>query len=158
MNDISSEKSDQATIYNDIKPKLEILDAVFHPRSSDNLIALGLINGKLKLYRNVFPEFIVLIYLGSYFPFTSYKVSNERKRLVSVQKLHKKSIRKISFTQDDQNYMFTASKDKTIKLTDLNESKTIMTIENAHKKPINCLTTIDNWLLASADDNGCVKV
>ncbi len=88
----------------------------------------------------------------------SYKVSDDNvKRLVSVHKLHKKSIRKISFTNDNQNYMFTASKDKTIKLTDLTESKNILTIENAHKKPINCLTTIDNWLLASADDNGCVK-
>jgi hypothetical protein len=35
-------------VYKKIKSKLEILDIIFHP-SNDNLIYLGLINGKLKM-------------------------------------------------------------------------------------------------------------
>jgi hypothetical protein len=35
-------------VYKKIRSKLEILDIIFHP-SNDNLIYLGLINGKIKM-------------------------------------------------------------------------------------------------------------
>ncbi len=47
MNDIVNATSEQTTIHPDIKSKFEILDALFHP--VENLIALGLINGKVKM-------------------------------------------------------------------------------------------------------------
>ena len=50
------------------------------------------------------------------------------------------------------------SKDKSLKLTDLKHEQNILSIDKAHDKPINCLTVIDHWLIATADDAGCVKV
>ena len=39
---------ENSNIYKDIKSKVEILDAIFHPTETD-LISVGLINGKLKM-------------------------------------------------------------------------------------------------------------
>ncbi|RNA43412.1 WD repeat-containing 55-like [Brachionus plicatilis] len=122
-------------VYSELNSKIEILDILFHP-SENNILNIGLINGKLKIY----------------------DVSKTKKRLVSAQKIHKKSIRKISFPVNNSNTVFTASKDKSIKLTDIKQESNILTIENAHESPINCLVTIDNWLIASADDDGAVKI
>jgi WD40 repeat protein len=66
-------------------------------------------------------------------PILRYDLSKKKKRLVSVQKLHKKSIRKIVFTENNTNLIFSASKDKSIKLTDLKQESNILTIEKAHK-------------------------
>lgn len=93
-----------------------------------------------------------------YLKFQRYNVNDDKKRLLSAHKLHKKSIRKISYPENDKNLIFTASKDKSIKLTDLKKEENVLNIEKAHEKPINCLITVDNWLISSADDSGCVKV
>jgi WD40 repeat protein len=78
--------------------------------------------------------------------------------LISSHKLHKKSLRKITFPLNDSNLIFTVSKDKSLKLTDLKHEQNILSIETAHDNPINCLTIIDHWLIATADDDGCVKI
>lgn len=117
-----------------IKSKIEVLDLVYHP--SEERIVTGHINGKIKVYQ----------------------VSNEKKRLVSFYKLHKKSIRKIAFSHNDSNIVFSASKDKSIKLFDLKHETDVLNLEKAHEKPINTFTVIDHWLVASGDDDGCVKI
>ena len=53
--------------------------------------------------------------------------------MIHVQKLHKKSIRKIAFAENESQHMFTASKDKSIKLTDLNKEANLLTLEKAHE-------------------------
>jgi hypothetical protein len=42
------EREDKEQVYDKIKSKIEILDILFHP-TENNLINLGLINGKLKM-------------------------------------------------------------------------------------------------------------
>jgi WD40 repeat protein len=88
----------------------------------------------------------------------SYDISKKEKRLLKAQKLHKGSVRKLAYPQNNCDLIFTASKDKSLKLNDLKQESNVLTIENAHESPINCMITIDNWLIATGDDNGCVKV
>jgi len=64
---------------------------------------------------------------------SSYDLSKDKKRLVSVHKLHRKSIRKISTPENNNDLIFTASKDKSVKLTDLKQESTVLTLENAHE-------------------------
>ena len=63
----------------------------------------------------------------------SYDAAKEKKRLVHVQKLHKKSIRKMAFAYNEAQHIFTASKDKSIKLTDLTQQTNLLTLEKAHE-------------------------
>jgi hypothetical protein len=65
--------------------------------------------------------------------YSRYDLSKDKKRLVSAHKLHKKSIRKISTPENNNDLIFTASKDKSIKLTDLKQESTILTLEQAHE-------------------------
>ncbi len=85
-------------------------------------------------------------------------MAKDKKRLVSVDKLHKKSIRKLALPQSSPNLIFTASKDKSIQLYDVKHESSVMHLIDAHDSPLNCLATIDHWLIASADDDGTVKV
>ena len=64
---------------------------------------------------------------------SSYDLSRKEKRLVSVHKLHKKSIRRIAYPLNNTDLIFTASKDKSIKLTDLKHEANVLTLEAAHE-------------------------
>lgn len=124
--DNSENLEEKEQVYNELKSKIEILDILFHP-SENNLLHVGLINGKLKMY--------VKFLSKSNFIFIKkrYDVSKTKKRLICAQKIHKKSIRKISFPANNSNIVFTASKDKSIKLTDIKQESNILTMENAHE-------------------------
>ena len=63
----------------------------------------------------------------------SYDLSKKKQRLVSAHKLHKKSLRKIAYPVNNSDLIFTASKDKSIKLTDIKHESNILTLEDAHK-------------------------
>ena len=60
-------------------------------------------------------------------------MSKKKQRLVSAHKLHKKSIRKLAYPVNNSDLIFTASKDKSIKLTDLKHETSILTLEDAHE-------------------------
>jgi hypothetical protein len=49
--EIVVEEKEQA--YPKLKSKVEILDVLFHPTES-NILTLGLINGKIKMYSKIF--------------------------------------------------------------------------------------------------------
>ena len=59
---------------------------------------------------------------------------------------------------NDSNLIFTVSKDKSLKLTDLKHEQNVLSMDKAHDNPINCLTVVDHWLIATADDDGWVKI
>ena len=65
--------------------------------------------------------------------FLRYDLTNEEKRLVSSKKLHKKSLRRMAFSAENSSQIFTASKDKSIKLTDLNTEENILDLPKAHE-------------------------
>ena len=64
---------------------------------------------------------------------TRYDLSEDKERLLGIKKLHKESIRKLDYAVNNTNHMFTTSKDKSIKLTDLRHEQTILNLENAHE-------------------------
>lgn len=61
-----------------------------------------------------------------------YDLNKKKQRLVSAHKLHKKSIRKLAYPTNNSDLIFSASKDKSIKLTDLKHEANILTLEDAH--------------------------
>ncbi|CAF1364680.1 unnamed protein product [Didymodactylos carnosus] len=72
-------------------------------------------------------------------------------------KIHKKSIRSIGFTPDGE-YLITTSKDRSIKIRSTETGKMSSKFKHAHDSPINCLCVVDNCVMATGDDNGCVKL
>ncbi|KAJ1554298.1 hypothetical protein HK096_004212 [Nowakowskiella sp. JEL0078] len=54
--------------------------------------------------------------------------------------------------------LFTASKDKSWKLTDTETQKTVLANLTAHNSAINSLLTLNEKLIATGDEDGCVKV
>ena len=77
-------------------------------------------------------HFFLLLNSNSEFKLKRYDLNKKKERLVSAHKLHKKSIRKLAYPQNNSNMIFSASKDKSIKLTDLKHESNILTLEEAH--------------------------
>ncbi|XP_010509776.1 PREDICTED: WD repeat-containing protein 55 [Camelina sativa] len=106
----------------------------FHP--SQNLVAAGLIDGHLHLYRYDSDSSLV------------------RERKVRA---HKESCRAVRFIDDGQRVV-TASADCSILATDVETGTSVAHLENAHEDAINTLINVTETTIASGDDNGCVKV
>jgi WD40 repeat protein len=66
-------------------------------------------------------------------------LNKKKQRLVRAHKLHKKSIRKLAHPTNNSDLIFSASKDKSIKLTDLKHESNILTLDEAHSYDINFL-------------------
>ncbi len=65
--------------------------------------------------------------------FDRYDLKEEKERIIGIKKFHKKSIRKIDYSAANSNHIFTASKDKSIKLNDLRHEQTVLHLEKAHE-------------------------
>ncbi|KAL2895972.1 WD repeat-containing protein 55 [Bienertia sinuspersici] len=102
-------------------------DVDFHP--SDSLVATGLINGYLLLYR--------------------YAGDTEPQRLLKVR-AHKNSCRATRFIHE--------GRDCSILATDVETGSRIAHLENAHTAPINRIINLTEATIATGDDAGCVKV
>lgn len=109
-------------------------DVDFHP--SDSLVAAGLINGYLLLYR--------------------YAGVSEPQRLLKVR-AHKKSCRAARFINDGRAIL-TGSPDCSILATDVETGAKIAHLEHAHTAPINRIINLTESTIASGDDEGCIKV
>lgn len=109
-------------------------DIDFHP--SDSLVATGLINGYLLLYR--------------------YAVDAEPQRLLKVR-AHKKSCRAARFINEGRAIV-TGSPDCSILATDVETGAKIAHLENAHTAAVNRIINLTEATIASGDDAGCVKV
>ncbi|KAH9616045.1 hypothetical protein KSS87_010257 [Heliosperma pusillum] len=109
-------------------------DIDFHP--SDSLVATGLINGYLLLYR--------------------YAADAEPQRLLKIR-AHKKSCRAARFISNGRAIV-TGSPDCSILATDVETGAKVAHLENAHSAPINRIINLTEATIASGDDAGCVKV
>ncbi|CAD5179009.1 WD repeat-containing protein 55-like [Musa acuminata AAA Group] len=109
-------------------------DLDFHPSSP--LVAAGLINGDLHLYR--------------------YVADSQPQRLLEVH-AHDESCRATRFV-DSGRVILTASPDCSILATDVRTGKAIARLEEAHGDAINRLVNLTETTIASGDDEGYIKV
>ncbi|KAI8871639.1 WD40 repeat-like protein [Ramicandelaber brevisporus] len=114
------------------------LDIAFHP--SDDLIAVGLLTGKLQMYR-LSDQSNGLV---------------DNKRVHSI-KAHSKSIRGVTFNHDGSRFV-TVSRDKSWQLFDTSSGAPIQSAQKAHNAAINCVKQLNENVMATGDDNGCVKI
>lgn len=126
-------KETDITVPSDISFKSQVFDLSFHPNR--DFIAAGEIEGKVTVYSySAFQQNHLLLDLGH----------------------HKKACRALSFSIDGL-CLFTASKDKSLQAVDMNTGGVAHSIQKAHNSPVYCMKVIANNLLATGDDNGCVK-
>ncbi|OAY62895.1 WD repeat-containing protein 55, partial [Ananas comosus] len=109
-------------------------DLDFHPSSP--LVAAALINGDLHLYR--------------------YAADAQPERLLAIR-AHDESCRAVRFV-DSGRVILTASPDCSILATDVETGTTIARLEDAHGDAINRLVNLTETMVASGDDEGCIKV
>lgn len=110
-----------------------VVDLTFHPDA--NILAAGTISGDALIY----------------------KYSVDENVLVNTLELHLKAIRDIEFNHDG-SVIFSASKDRSILLTDVETGKFKRCYEQAHEQPVSKMNVFDENLFATGDDDGTVKV
>lgn len=110
-----------------------VTDISFHP--NEELIAMSDIEGEI----------------------TCYKYGNEENELLHTLNHHKKSCRALTFNHDGA-LLFSASKDKSVVITDTETMKVTQSFCKAHSSPIYSLLCMDANIWASGDDDGVVKV
>lgn len=110
-----------------------VVDLTFHPDT--DILAAGTISGDALIYRYSVDENV----------------------LVNTLELHLKAIRDIEFNSDG-TVLFSASKDRSILLTDVETGKFKRCYEHAHEQPVSKMNVFDENLFATGDDDGTVKV
>lgn len=110
-----------------------VVDLSFHPDA--DILAAGTISGDALIY----------------------KYSVDENVLVNTLELHLKAIRDIEFNHDG-SVLFSASKDRSILLTDVETGKFRRCYEQAHEQPVSKMNVFDENLFATGDDDGTVKV
>jgi len=70
---------------------------------------------------------------------------------------HTDSCRAVSFAEDGHT-LFTGSLDMSMSMIDMATQKVGLHVTSAHSAPINSILNFDTNLMASGDDDGCVKV
>lgn len=110
-----------------------VVDLTFHP--DEDILAAGTISGDAVIY----------------------KYSVDGNVLVNTLELHVKAIRDIEFNHDG-SVLFSASKDRSILLTDVQTSQFKRCFEQAHEQPVSKMNVFDEHLFATGDDDGTVKV
>ncbi|XP_077215704.1 WD repeat-containing protein 55-like [Tasmannia lanceolata] len=109
-------------------------DLDFHPSSP--LVAAGLINGELHMYR--------------------YANDSQPQRLLNIR-AHEESCRAVRFINSG-SAIVTGSPDFSILATDIETGTTIVRLEDAHGAAVNRLINLTETTISSGDDDGCIKV
>jgi WD40 repeat protein len=117
----------------DITTEEYVVDLSFHP--DRNILAVGNITGDIIIY----------------------EYGNEENKLLYTHEVHTKAIRDIEFSIDGKD-LISASRDKSIMVTDFETGKLKRFWDKAHEEPVYKLSVIDENLFATGDDNGTVKM
>ncbi|GJN22437.1 hypothetical protein PR202_gb09997 [Eleusine coracana subsp. coracana] len=125
-------------------------DLDFHPSAS--LVATSLITGELHLYRYA-PE----SQPERYSPKLMLLVLVNFIQWLFAVKAHKDSCRAIRFV-DSGKVILSGSADCSILATDIETGKSIARLEAAHENCINRLVSLTETMVATGDDEGCIKV
>lgn len=110
-----------------------VVDLTFHP--DNDILVAGTISGDALVY----------------------KYSVDENVLVNTLELHVKAIRDIEFDYDGR-ILFSASKDRSVLLTDLETGKFQRCYEHSHEVPLSKINVFDRNMFASGDDDGVVKM
>lgn len=105
----------------------------FHP--SQNLIATGLVNGSVSLFR--------------------YS-DDANERLLDAQ-LHEEAVRCVRFDQSGR-FLLTTGSDMRLNVVDLNTLQGVHTNPRIHLNPVSSMICFDTHFAATGDDKGCVKL
>ncbi|KAI8642408.1 WD40-repeat-containing domain protein [Parasitella parasitica] len=116
---------------------LQFEDNIFHLdlHPSNDIVATGMINGRIQCHR----------------------YGLEGHEHLWTYKAFKKSCRGVSFTPDGAG-IYGISRDRSIQLLDTETGKSIRVREVTHESPINSLLVMDENMMASADDQGVIKI
>lgn len=118
----------------DIKLKSSIIGIHCHPKR--NLIAVGTIDGPVHLY--------------------SFATDAENKEITAYEH-HKKHCRAVKFSTSG-DYLFTGSQDTVIYVIDMETNSEYRKFCRTDGSPLYSLMPIDNYLLASGEDDGQVVI
>lgn len=110
----------------DIETEEFVVDLSFHPQ--EDILAVGTLGGDILVY----------------------KYTNEENTLLTTLEMHTKAIRDIEFN-DDGSTLFSASKDKSIVLSDVHTGKLKRFYDEAHTAPVYRMNVIDENLFASGE-------
>ncbi|GAB1601786.1 WD repeat-containing protein 55-like [Argonauta hians] len=105
---------------------------------------------------NPVKDVIAAAHIGGDVSLHSYSAEGENQDL-KVFDHHKKSCRCVQFSSDG-TLLFSASKDKSIAVVDINTAATTWHNKAAHKSAIYSILLLGDHFLASGDDDGTVKV
>lgn len=108
----------------DIVTEEFVVDISFHPQ--EDILAVGTLGGDVLVY----------------------KYSNEENTLLTTLEMHTKAIRDIEFNQDGST-LYSASKDKSIVLSDVHTGKLKRFYDEAHTAPVYRMNVINENLFAS---------
>ena len=118
----------------DIKVKNQIFDCAFHPNKE--ILGIGEITGRVSLF--------------------SYSNTEKNKNLLEF-KNHKKACRCLSFSMDGKK-LYSASKDKSVCVVDMNNGAVIKHLMKAHQNPVSSMKVLSNDIFATGCDEGVVKI
>lgn len=110
----------------DIVTEEFVVDLSFHPE--EDILAVGTLGGDILVY----------------------KYANEENTLLTTLEMHTKAIRDIEFN-DDGSTLYSASKDKSIVLSDVHTGKLKRFYDDAHTAPVYRMNVIDENLFASGE-------
>lgn len=112
-----------------------VVDIYFHPQK--DFIAAGQIEGDVTIH--------------------SLSIGETGNNEVMSFDHHKKACRSICFSTDGSQ-LFTAGKDKSLYAIDMDRGAVLHTSKPAHDAPVYSMLVIDNYLLATGDDDGTIKI
>eukprot|EP00095_Tigriopus_kingsejongensis_P004957 maker-scaffold96_size378025-snap-gene-0.18 protein:Tk04957 transcript:maker-scaffold96_size378025-snap-gene-0.18-mRNA-1 annotation:"wd repeat-containing protein 55" len=113
--------------------KSDVADISFHP--SEDLIAVADMNGQI----------------------TVFAYTNEKNTAKKKLNIHKKAVRSIEYSMDGR-HLYSGSKDKSFKVTDLETGQVTLKIPQAHESSLNRVQPINEYFCATGDEDGVVKI
>jgi len=118
----------------DLNLNSTVVDVAFHPHK--DYLAVGLIEGPVHVY--------------------SYSSTEANHELLTF-KHHKKAVRALRFSSTG-DHICTVSRDKSLRVTDLEKGAVTLAIKKAHESAIYSILNINDNIVATGDDDGVLKV
>lgn len=110
-----------------------VADISFHPEN--DLIAVADMDGQIILF----------------------EYSNDKNVAKKKLQIHKKTVRSIEFDSAGR-HLYSGSKDKSFKITDLETGQIKLKIPKAHESPVNQVRPVNEFICATGDEDGMVKL
>ncbi|XP_059080515.1 WD repeat-containing protein 55 homolog [Tigriopus californicus] len=110
-----------------------VADISFHPQN--DLIAVADMDGQITLF----------------------EYSNEKNVAKKKLQIHKKTVRSMEFDSSGR-HLYSGSKDRSFKITDLETGQIKLKVSKAHESPLNRVRPVNEFICATGDEDGMVKL